>query len=93
MSGFSITSRKGFVKINKDMKVTDIISENNIMHPEEDHRNQIDINDKRKPTLTLRHLNKLRKMRELKKADMIDRRSGWETMYGSSDEAEMPPAF
>jgi len=74
------------------MKVTDIISEN-IMHPEEDHRNQRDLDDKRQPKLTLKHLNKLRKMRELKKADMIERRSGWETMYGSSDEEEMPPAF
>lgn len=76
------------------MKVMDIVLEdNNLANLEGDHRNQRNLEDKRKPKLTLRHLNKLRKMRELKKIDMLDRKSGWETMYGASEEEAAPAGF
>lgn len=77
------------------MKVIDIINEdaNGVYNPEGDHRNQRNLDDERKPKLTLRHLNKLRKMRELKKKDMIDRRKSWELMYGATPDEGMPPAF
>lgn len=78
------------------MKVFDIINEeetNNVYNPAGDHRNQRNLDDTRKPKLTLKHLNKLRKMRELKKVDMKDRREGWETMYGAPSEDASPAGF
>ncbi len=47
----------------------------------------------RKPKFTLRHINKLRKMREAHKLEMSDREKYWQVMYGApSPEAaeEMP---
>lgn len=54
--------------------------------PSEDIGNRREYADTRKPKLTLRHINKLRKMREAKKLDMVEREKFWAVMYGN------PPA-
>lgn len=50
--------------------------------PEDDKQNQTELNDTRRPRLTLRHLNKLRKIRELKKLEMAAHKDFVKVMYG-----------
>ena len=54
--------------------------------PSQDEGNRREYGDLRKPKLTLRHINKLRKMREAKKLDMIEREKFWAAMYGNPPE-------
>ena len=54
--------------------------------PEEDKYNQAKKSDTRRPRLTFKHLNKLRKIRELKKLEMAAHRKFVKTMYGSKEE-------
>ena len=42
--------------------------------------------DSRKPTLTLAHLNKLKKIKAVRKLDDIQRRGLLKTMYGAAEE-------
>lgn len=49
--------------------------------PSDDVLSQLDIDDTRSPKLTLRHINKLRKMREAKKLDLNDRKKFYKDMY------------
>jgi|TARA_B110001454_G_scaffold112379_2_gene105476 hypothetical protein len=47
-----------------------------------------DIDETRRPRLTLKHLNRLRKMRELKKVEMEQRENFYNIIYGRP--TEMP---
>jgi hypothetical protein len=53
---------------------------------EEDNYNKWDIDDTRRPRLTLRHLNKMRNMRELSKKEHAEKVKNYKTMYGSASE-------
>lgn len=58
--------------------------------PEDDESNQTELNDTRRPRLTLRHLNKLRKIQELKKMEMLAHKDFVKTMYGTPPEGSEP---
>jgi len=58
--------------------------------PEDDKQNQQELNDTRRPRLTLRHLNKLRKIQELKKMELLAHKDFVKTMYGTPPEGEEP---
>lgn len=58
--------------------------------PEEDEFNKAHLDDTRRPRLTLRHLNKLRKIQELKKLEMMAHKDFVKTMYGTPPEGEEP---
>ncbi len=45
------------------------------------------LDDVRKPKLTLRHLNKLRKLRELRELELINQSKQLEMIYGSSSDS------
>ena len=45
-----------------------------------------DIDETRRPRLTLKHLNRLRKMRELKKVEMEQRENFYNIIYGRPTE-------
>ena len=64
--------------------------ENAAYDPASDRNNLLNYSDTRKSKLTLSHINKLRKMRELKKMDMLARKNVWEIMYGIPDAPEEP---
>ena len=68
------------------MRLKEFSDDNNNYDPSQDVGNRRTYDDLRKPKLTLRHINKLRKMREAKKLDMVEREKFWATMYGN------PPA-
>lgn len=53
---------------------------------DEDNYNKWDIDDTRRPRLTLRHLNKMRNMRELAKTEHAEKVKDYKSMYGSADE-------
>lgn len=56
--------------------------------PESDKSNRYELNDTRRPRLTLRHLNKLRKIKELKKLEMSAHKQFVQDMYGPGAEVE-----
>jgi hypothetical protein len=58
--------------------------------PEDDKMNQASLNDTRRPRLTLRHLNKLRKIQELKALEMGAHDDFVRTMYGTPEEGAEP---
>lgn len=51
-----------------------------------DRYSNVNINDTRKKRFTLRHLNKLRKMREVKKMELQKDRDFLEIIYGKSNQ-------
>lgn len=65
-----------------------IINEN--YWPEDDKMNQAEMTDTRRPKLTLRHINKLRKIQELKRLEMEAHADFVKTMYGTPAEGEEP---
>ena len=65
-----------------------IITEN--YFPEDDEHNKIEMSDTRRPRLTLRHLDKLRKIQELKTLEMEAHGDFVRTMYGTPPEGEEP---
>lgn len=65
-----------------------IITEN--YFPEDDKMNQAEMGDTRRPRLTLRHLNKLRKIQELKRLEMEAHAGFVKTMYGTPAEGAEP---
>jgi len=65
-----------------------IITEN--YFPEDDEGNKTEMSDTRRPRLTLRHLNKLRKIQELKALEMEAHADFVKTMYGTPAEGEEP---
>lgn len=50
--------------------------------PEDDRASNRELMDTRRPRLTLRHLNKLRKIKELKKLEMAAHKQFVQDMYG-----------
>lgn len=65
------------------MKYLELL-ENGYYDPVMDRANTSNINDTRKPKLTLFHLNKLRKMREAKKLDLKDRKEFFKKIYNQT---------
>lgn len=53
--------------------------------PEENQLFKRKLTDTRKPQLTLRQINRLRQIREMKKLEMKDRAEAWQTIYGQSE--------
>lgn len=51
---------------------------------EKDEFNKWEVDDTRRPKLTLRHLNKLRNMRELAKAEHIEQVAQYKQQYGGA---------
>jgi hypothetical protein len=66
---------------------------NEYYDPEEDAYMTAELDDTRRPRLTLRHLNKLRKVRELRKMEQATHSEFVKTMYGSSGEEGGEPEF
>lgn len=58
--------------------------------PEDDKMNQAKMGDTRRPRLTLRHLNKLRKIQELKRLENEAHDDFVKTMYGTPVEGIEP---
>lgn len=58
--------------------------------PEGDKLDIARAEDTRRPRLTLRHLNKLRKIRELRQMELAAHREFVKTMYGTPPEEEGP---
>ena len=58
--------------------------------PADDKMNQASLSDTRRPRLTLRHLNKLRKIQELKSLEMEAHDDFVRTMYGAPEEGAEP---
>ncbi len=56
--------------------------------PEDDDYNTAHKTDTRRPRLTFKHLNKMRKLREVKKLEMAAHRQFVKTMYGKKGEDE-----
>lgn len=57
-----------------------------LYNPNADELNQAKPSDTRKAVLTLRDLNKLKKLRAFRQLESLRRRDKLETMYGSNDE-------
>ena len=74
------------------MKAIDILSGkkqlNEFYFPEDDEGNKADYTDTRRPRLTLRHLHKLRKIRDLKHLEASQHKIFVATMYGPSTDDE-----
>lgn len=68
------------------MRAKDLLWE--FYFPEEDDGNKADINDTRRPRLTLRHLHKLRKIRELKRLEAEQHKVFVAAMYGTPTNEE-----
>lgn len=68
------------------MKLNELILE--YYTPEDDVYTQSFIDDTRRPRLTLRHLNRLRKMKELKRLEATDQQAFVRKMYGGGASAE-----
>lgn len=54
--------------------------------PEDDNYNKWDVDDTRRPKLTLKHLHKLRNMKELAKTEHAERVKDFKNIYGSAGE-------
>lgn len=52
---------------------------------DDDNYNKWDIDDTRRPRLTLRHLNKMRNMREMARLEHKEKVIDYKKMYGSSE--------
>lgn len=59
--------------------------------PEDDKYGALELDDTRRPRLTLMHLNRLKKMRAAREIENLVRRDTLELLYGSSGEA--PPGM
>jgi len=51
----------------------------------DDEYNKWEVDDTRRPRLTLRHLNKMRNMREMKQAEHNQETATFRQMYGRSE--------
>jgi hypothetical protein len=56
----------------------------------DDQEAMLHLHDTRKPKLTLRHLNKLRKMKELRHFEKLQQHDFLEIMYGLPEEEGSP---
>lgn len=66
---------------------------NEYYDPEEDELNKARLSDTRRPRLTLRHLNKLRKVQELRQMELASHAEFVKTMYGAPPEEGGGPEF
>ena len=62
-------------------------------NPQDDKYNQAGFSRNRGPRFTLRHLNKLKKMREAKDLESLDRADFMEIIYGNNEAAAGPGGF
>lgn len=60
------------------MKLNEV---NGFYNPEDDEFHQAEKLDTRRPKLSLEHLNKLRKMREIRKVEDDDRKEFYKVIY------------
>lgn len=74
-----------------DISLKDILNE--YYDPELDDHSKAELTDTRRPRLTLRHLNKLRKVRELRRMEKSTHKTFVQKMYGSSGEEGGEPEF
>jgi hypothetical protein len=58
--------------------------------PADDKYNQIRLDDTRQPRVTLKHLNRLKKMRAARQLENLVRRDTLEIMYSQPDEGAAP---
>jgi hypothetical protein len=58
-------------------------------NPEDDNVDSRQVDDTRKPVLTLEQLNKLRKIREIKKAEAIEHEKFVRVMYAQAAQEQM----
>lgn len=81
------------------MKLTEFLDQQDIdtaiYDPSKDEAGVRTPSDTRKTKLTLRHLNRLKKVRALRKLENLKREDLLGIMYGAPDEAAggMPPGF
>jgi hypothetical protein len=64
--------------------------EQNLDSTKDDQIDTLHLNDVRKPHLTLKHLNKLRKMRELRRFEKMQQDEFHAIMYGTPAEEANP---
>lgn len=57
-----------------------------VYDPSQDKVNRLNLDDVTKPKLTLKHLNKLKKMRATKELELAKNRELLDIMYSSSEE-------
>ena len=57
--------------------------------PNEDEAHQVHMNDTRKPVLTLKHLNRLKRIQAMDKLEKLKREDQLAIQYGIPDESEM----
>lgn len=79
-----MTEKKDDIHISLEEQVEQILQEN--YFPEDDEHNKAEYDDTRRPRLTLRHLNKLRKIQELKKLEAEAHAEFVKKMYGTPPE-------
>lgn len=60
----------------------------NLDHDSKGNLYYLTVDDSRKPSLSLKHLNKLRKIRAIKRLEAVERQRRLELMYGKNDENE-----
>ena len=82
---------KDDIHISLEDQVEQILNEN--YWPEDDEHNKMEYDDTRRPRLTLRHLNKLRKIQELKKLEGEAHAEFVKKMYGTPPEEGGGPEF
>jgi len=70
----------------EDISLKSILNE--YYDPELDDFSKAELTDTRRPRLTLRHLNKLRKVRELRRLEQAAHQDFVRQMYGASEEEE-----
>lgn len=68
------------------MKIKNIINENYDM--EEDEYTRSRLADSRRPRLTLRHINKLRKLKDVRRLETAERAEFVKRMYATNTESE-----
>lgn len=56
--------------------------------PEKDELSRFNLDQTRRPKITLRHLNRLKKIRATKKLEQLQKESLLQVMYGASTEEE-----
>jgi len=81
-------TKKDNIHESREETFTRIINEH--YDPADDKMNQASMTDTRRPRLTLRHLNKLRKIQELKALEAGAHDEFVKTMYGTPEEGAEP---
>lgn len=74
------------------MRLNDIQDQAQLQDPAQDEFTAQQLQDTRKPAITLLHLNKLKKMRAARNLENLVRRDVLELLYGAPSE-EAPPGM